>query len=106
MSMNEADTRFHLIDPKLRAKGYVKQDFITLETVVTPPPVDPTGAKGKRRRGNGRTDYLLCVKVGDMPKCLPVAVLEAKREGEDPLKGMQQAKNYSTCDRYDVKYVF
>jgi type I restriction enzyme R subunit len=41
-----------------------------------------------------------------MPKPLPVAVLEAKKESEDPLKGMQQAKGYADCRRHDVKYVF
>ena len=106
MSMNEADTRYHLIDPVLRTKGYVSRDQITLETILTPPPVEPTGAKGRRRKGPGRTDYLLCVQVGGMPKALPVAVLEAKKEGEDPLKGMQQAKGYADCQRFDVKYVF
>jgi type I restriction enzyme, R subunit len=106
MSMNEADTRYHLIDPILRTKGYVSRDQITLETILTPPPVEPTGAKGRRRKGPGRTDYLLCVQVGGMPKALPVAVLEAKKEGEDPLKGMQQAKGYADCQRFDVKYVF
>lgn len=30
-----------------------------------------------------------------MPKALPIAVLEAKKESEDPLKGMQQAKGYA-----------
>ncbi len=106
MSMNEADTRFHLIDPVLRTKGYVSRDQITLETILTPAPVEPTGPKGRRRKGPGRTDYLLCVQVGSMPKALPVAVLEAKKEGEDPLKGMQQAKGYADCQRFDVKYVF
>jgi type I restriction enzyme R subunit len=106
MSMNEADTRYHLIDPVLRTKGYVSRDQITLETILTPPPVEPTGPKGRRRKGPGRTDYLLCVQVGSMPKALPVAVLEAKKEGEDPLKGMQQAKGYADCQRFDVKYVF
>ena len=104
--MNEADTRYHLIDPVLRAKGYVSRDQITLETILTPPPVEPSGAKGRRRKGPGRTDYLLCVQVGGMPKALPVAVLEAKKEAEDPLKGMQQAKGYADCQRFDVKYVF
>jgi type I restriction enzyme, R subunit len=104
--MNEADTRYHLIDPILRAKGYVSRDHITLETILTPPPVEPSGAKGRRRKGPGRTDYLLCVQVGGMPRPLPVAVLEAKKEGEDPLKGMQQAKGYADCQRFDVKYVF
>ena len=37
---------------------------------------------------------------------MPVGVLEAKKESEDPLKGMQQAKGYADCQRFDVKYVF
>lgn len=36
MRMNEADTRYHLIDPVLRGKGYVSRDRITLEVVLTP----------------------------------------------------------------------
>lgn len=103
MSYNEEETRFHLIDPVLRSKGYDDPQRIRLET---PAPVEPTGPKGRRRHGAGRTDYLLCVQVGDMPRCLPVAVLEAKREKEDPLKGMQQAKGYADCARFDVQYVF
>jgi type I restriction enzyme R subunit len=106
MSMNEADTRYHLIDPVLRDKGYVSRDRITLETVLTPPPVEPSGPKGRRRKGPGRTDYLLCVQVDDMPKAMPVAVLEAKKEGDDPLKGMQQARGYADTLRFDVMYVF
>lgn len=106
MSMNEADTRYHLIDPVLRDKGYVSREQVTLETVLTPPPVEPSGPKGRRRKGPGRTDYLLCVKVGDAPKPMPVAVLEAKKEAEDPLKGMQQARGYADTQRFDVKYVF
>ena len=104
--MNEADTRYHLIDPVLRDKGYVSRERVTLETILTPAPVEPTGAKGRRRKGPGRTDYLLCVQVGDMPKAMPIAVLEAKKEGEDPLKGMQQARGYADTLRFDVKYVF
>jgi type I restriction enzyme R subunit len=103
MSYNEAETRFYLIDPILRAKGYDDPQWLKLET---PAPVEPIGAKGRRRRGSGRTDYLLCVQVGDMPSPLPVAVLEAKKEDEDPLKGMQQAKGYADCQRFEVKYVF
>lgn len=103
MSMNEQETRYHLIDPILRAKGY---DDITKLKCETPAPVEPTGPKGRRKKGSGRTDYLLCIKVGAMPKPLPVAVLEAKKEDEDPLKGMQQAKKYSECERFEVKYVF
>lgn len=103
MALNEADTRYHLIDPVLRQKGYDDPQRIRLET---PAPVEPIGPKGRRSKGAGRTDYLLCVQVGDMPKPLPVAVLEAKKEDEDPLKGMQQAKGYADCTRFDVQYVF
>lgn len=103
MAYNEAETRFYLIDPILRGKGYNDHQWLKLET---PAPVEPTGPKGSRRKGPGRTDYLLCVQVGDMPKPLPVGVLEAKKEDEDPLKGMQQAKGYADCQRFEVKYVF
>lgn len=97
---------YHLIDPQLRVKGYVSRNQITLETILTPASVEPSGAKGRRSKRPGRTDYLLCVQVDDMPKPLPVAVLEAKKESEDPLKGMQQAKGYADCKRFDLKYIF
>jgi type I restriction enzyme, R subunit len=103
MSYNEQETRYFLIDPVLRNKGYNDHQWLRLET---PAPVEPTGFKGSRRRGTGRTDYLLCVQAGNMPKPLPVGVLEAKKESEDPFKGMQQAKGYSDCERFEVKYVF
>lgn len=106
MTMNEADTRFFLIDPVLRGKGYVSRAQLTLETILTPAPVEPTGPKGRRRKGSGRTDYLLCVQCSGMPKSMPIAVLEAKKEGDDPLKGMQQAKANADCERFEVKYVF
>lgn len=103
MNYNEQETRFFHIDPVLRRKGYNDHLWLKLET---PAPVEPSGPKGRRRRGPGRTDYLLCVQVGDMPKPLPVGVLEAKKETEDPLKGMQQAKGYADCQRFEVKYIF
>jgi len=102
MSMNEQETRYELIDPVLREKGY-RKPYVKLETKA---PVEPIGPKGRRRPGHGRTDYLLCVETPNGPAPLPIAVMEAKREGEDPLKGMQQAKGYSECDRFDAKYIF
>lgn len=103
MAYNEEETRYFLINPVLEKKGYFDPQRIKLET---PAPVEPTGPKGHRRKGVGRTDYLLCVQMGDMPAPLPVAVLEAKRETADPLMGMQQAKGYADCQRFDVQYVF
>jgi type I restriction enzyme R subunit len=102
MNRNEAETRYELIDPILREKGY-RVPYIKLET---PAPVEPIGPKGRRRRGPGKIDYLLCVETPNGPKPLPIAILEAKKEGEDPLKGMQQGKGYSDCERFDTKYVF
>lgn len=102
MQRNEAETRYELIDPVLREKGY-RVPYIRLET---PAPVEPVGAKGRRRKGPGKTDYLLCVEVPNGPRPLPVGILESKKEGEDPLKGMQQAKGYSDCERFDAKYIF
>lgn len=102
MAYNEAETRYELIDPVLREKGY-REWRVKLET---PAPVEPTGHKGRRRTGNGRTDYLLCVQTGNMPKPLPVGVIEAKAESEDPLKGMEQGKRYAECLRFAVQYVF
>jgi len=103
MSMNEAETRYHLIDPVLQKKGYDNYSKLKLET---PAPVEPIGNKGRRKKGPGRTDYLLCVQAENMPKPLPVGVLEAKRESADPLEGMQQARGYAECKRFSVKYVF
>ncbi|WP_340124001.1 DEAD/DEAH box helicase family protein [Methylobacter svalbardensis] len=103
MSYNEQETRYYLIDPVLREKGYDDHSKLKLET---PAPVEAIGHKGRRRAGGGRTDYLLCVQAGDMPKPLPVGVLEAKKQSEDSLKGMQQAKGYSECSRFSVQYVF
>ena len=51
----------------LRDKGYVSREHIMLETILTPVSVKPSGAKGRRRKGLGRTGYLLCVQVGEMP---------------------------------------
>jgi type I restriction enzyme R subunit len=102
MARNEAETRYELIDPALREKGYCVP-YIRLET---PAPVEPIGPKGRRRNGPGKIDYLLCVEVPNGHKPLPVAILEAKKEDEDPLKGMQQAKGYSECERFDAKYIF
>jgi len=103
MSYNEAETRYHLIDPVLRGKGYDDASKLKLET---PAPVEAIGHKGRRRAGGGRTDYLLCVQTPSYPAPLPVGVLEAKKEDADPLKGMQQAKGYAECSRFHVQYVF
>lgn len=60
---NEQETRFYLIDPVLRAKGYNDHQWLKLET---PAPVEPSGAKGRRRKGAGRTWANSSPKVAPM----------------------------------------
>ena len=50
MSYNESETRFYLIDPVLRSKGYDAHWKLKMET---PAPVEPTGNRGRRRSGGG-----------------------------------------------------
>lgn len=102
MKKNEEETRFYLIDPVLREKGY-GWPYLKMER---PAPVEPIGHKGRRRPGSGKVDYLICIDDPEGIKPLPVAILEAKKEDEDPLKGMQQAKGYSECTQFEAKYIF
>ena len=69
MSYNESETRFYLIDPVLRVKGYDAHWKLKMET---PAPVEPTGNRGRRRAGGGRTDYLLCVQAPLSPDQPPL----------------------------------
>jgi type I restriction enzyme R subunit len=78
---NEQETRFFLIDLVLREKGYSDYQWIKMEPSA---PVEPTGPKGRRRKGAGRTDYLLCVQVGAMPKPHPKGAGGEKRPGRRP----------------------
>ena len=57
--MNAESTKYHLINPVLATKGYDDPWKIRLET---PPPVEPTGVKGRRGKSNGRTDDLIHVR--------------------------------------------
>lgn len=80
--MNAESTKYHLINPVLATKGYDDPWKIRLET---PPPVEPTGFKGRRGKSNGRTDDLIYVRHASLPKPWPVGVLEAKPEDVQPM---------------------
>ena len=64
MSYNEAETRYYLIDPILREKGYDDHQRLKLKI---PAPVEPTGAKGRRKLTKDATDFLHIV-FGLLPK--------------------------------------
>jgi len=87
MSLNEADTRAKLIDPVLYVRGWT-EDLIRREQ--TPGRIEIVD--GKPRRGRGRVDYLLRVRVNSAAAPVPVALLEAKAEDRSPFDGLEQAK--------------
>jgi len=81
MSRNEAQTRFELIDPAIEMRGWRRSE-ISIE-VKTDPQIDIVDGK-PRRRPAGRTDYILRRPLTDGTEPIPLAIIEAKREGLPP----------------------
>lgn len=102
MPYNEADTRAKLIDPALHARGWT-EDLIKREE--TAGAIEIVGDRA-RRRGKGRADYTLRVKVGNNPQPVAVALIEAKAEGRAPAHGLEQGKGYADARRLNVPFVF
>jgi type I restriction enzyme R subunit len=100
---NEADTRAKLIDPAIHAKGWT-EDLIRREESA--PPIQFDGNLKPRRKGRGRVDYLLRVKVNPDTQPVAVALIEAKKENLPPAHGLEQAKAYATCKRLNIPFVF
>ncbi len=102
MSRNEAQTRFDLIDPALFECGWERPDIRIEETL---PAVDIVYGKG-RRRPKGRTDYVLRRPLEPGTEPMPLAIIEAKREGLPPEHGLQQGREYRTGHLHHVPFVF
>jgi type I restriction enzyme R subunit len=100
--MNESDTRAKLIDPALHARGWT-EDLIKREE--TAGAIEIHGDRA-RRRGKGRVDYTLRVRVGGEPQPVAVALIEAKAEGYPPAHGLEQGKLYADARRLNVPFVF
>lgn len=101
MPLGEADTRAKLIDPALHARGWTEELIRREETAGSIEVIDGRA----RRRGKGRTDYTLRIKVNTDTQPVAVAVLEAKAEGLPPAHGLEQAKMYAACKRLNVPFV-
>ncbi len=99
MSRNEAQTRRDLIDPAIFDRGWTN-DLIKVE--ITPGGTDIVNGKPVRRKG--RSDYLLCLPSpkGGVP--IPVAILEAKKEGSHASLGLHQALTYAK--RFNVSFAY
>lgn len=102
MSLNEAQTRFQLIDPALGDRGWARTDIRVEET---PAAVDIVYGEG-RRRPRGRTDYVLRHPLEAGTEPLPLAIIEAKREGLPAEHGLQQGREYRTGRLHHVPFVF
>src|SRR5438874_3909221 len=102
MSHNEADTRAKLIDPAIHKRGWT-EDLIRREE--TAGAIEIVGGKG-RRRGRGKVDYTLRIKVNPETQPVAVALIEAKKEELHPGHGLDQGKGYAACKRLNVPFVF
>ncbi|HEV2452687.1 MAG TPA: DEAD/DEAH box helicase family protein [Verrucomicrobiae bacterium] len=102
MSRNEAQTRFELIDPAIELRGWLRPDILVETTAAQ---IDIVDGKA-RRRPAGRTDYILRRPLTENTEPIPLAILEAKREGLPPEHGLQQGKDYRVGELNNVPFVF
>ena len=87
MSMNEADTRANLIDPKLASAGWGEVDgsLILREDPITQGRIQGGG----KRASSLNSDYVLVYRGRKL------AAVEAKRESLSYTEGVAQAKDYA-----------
>lgn len=102
MSRNEAQTRYELIDPALEKREWMRADIRVEETA---PKVDIIYGVGQRRP-SGRTDYVLRRPLVEGGEPIPLAIVEAKREGLPATHGLQQGKGYRGDALHHVPFVF
>ncbi|MBR1941229.1 MAG: DEAD/DEAH box helicase family protein [Bacteroidaceae bacterium] len=95
--MNEAQTRFNKIDPKLRDAGWgmVPGSNILVEqsAYIAPGRITTTGRKNPKK-----ADYILEYKG------MKLAVIEAKSDEKDVSEGVDQAKEYA--DALKIRYTY
>ena len=99
--MNEADTCRVLITPKLVTAGWDNDPHsITEQRTFTDGRIVPFGKTFRRAvKTQKRADYIL-----RFTRDYPIAVVEAKAEGELATAGMQQAKDYAKI--LDLKFAY
>ena len=102
MTLGEADTRAKLIDPTLHQRGWL-EDFIKREE--TAGAIDIIGGKPSQRK-KGRIDYTLRLRIGEETQPVAIALIEAKAEHLPPGHGLEQAKGYELCQRFQIPFVF
>ncbi len=76
MPLSESDTRAKLIDPAIHARGWT-EDLIRREETAGAAEIVEGQA---RKRSQGRTDYILRIKITSEAQSAAVALIEAKAE--------------------------
>jgi len=99
---SEHQTRFELVNPALRARGWTEDLVRVEETAGAVEIIDGR----PRKQSKGRVDYLLRVKPRPDAQAVAVALIEAKSEAHPPDHGLEQAKNYARCHRFGVPFIF
>jgi type I restriction enzyme, R subunit len=102
MGMSEADTRANLIDPVLIQKGWV---YPYAKREESGKAVDIVNGQ-PRQRNTAYVDYVLRVEVNSHTQPVAVALLEAKAEDLPPDHGLEQAKAYTKCKRFNVPFIY
>ncbi len=102
MAMSEADTRANLIDPVLRDKGWV---YPYVKREESGKAVDIVNGQ-PRQRNTVYVDYTLRVEVNSQTHPVAVALIEAKAEDLPPNHGLEQAKAYARCKRFNVPFIY
>ncbi len=96
MTLNEAETRTQLIDPKLKASGWgaVDGSRVREEYVIAPGRITGVGQKPKALIA----DYLLVYRNTQL------AVVEAKADNKPHTEGLAQAKDYAA--KMSVRFAY
>jgi hypothetical protein len=96
ITMNEAETRAELIDPKLKACGWgvVEGSKVLREYNITAGKIQTGGGRGKREIA----DYVLVYKG------IKLAVVEAKSDELEVGEGVMQAKKYAEKLKLETTY--
>jgi len=93
MSRNEAQTRFGLIDPALRDRGWRHPEYSAVRVEEREAAVEIIDGKARRRTAKPK-DYVLYWDCSGGIAPQPLAIVEAKRESKAAGAGMQQGLNY------------
>lgn len=96
--MNEATTRRELIDPKLKACGWGRNETTGSEVVAEYVFTDGRLIGGGQRGKQKKADYVLAYKNQKL------AIVEAKAEGKEVTDGLEQVKAYA--ETLNIRYVY